>query len=144
MRVPPALDEQLQAIALCTDRSERIQMLIEFSDLYSPVPAEVALPPFDKRHKVPGCESEAYVWARDNGSGWAFEFAIQNPQGLSAMAFAAILKSGLHGATSEQIQAVPEDIVYEVFGHELSMGKTMGLMNMLRMCKALTRPTSST
>ena len=61
--------------------------------------------------------------------------AIDNPQGISAMAMAQILIQGFVGATAEQIKAVPEDIVYRVFGRELSMGKSMGLTGMVGMAK---------
>ena len=42
-------------------------------------------------------------------------------------------------AAPDQIAAVPDEVVYEIFGRELSMGKSMGLMNMLQMCKRLSR-----
>jgi cysteine desulfuration protein SufE len=65
--------------------------------------------------------------------------AVDNPQGISAMAFAEILDQGLSGAPLDQVLQVPDDVVYEVFGRELSMGKTMGLTETLRAVKALAR-----
>ena len=40
---------------------------------------------------------------------------------------AVILGDALSGAPPEQVAEVPQDIVYQVFGRELSMGKSMGL-----------------
>ena len=34
---------------------------------------------------------------------------------------------------------MPQDIVYRVFGHELSMGKSMGLMSMVGMVAAMAK-----
>jgi cysteine desulfuration protein SufE len=64
-----------------------------------------------------------------------FHFAVENPQGISAKAIAVILDATLSGAPLAQVLNVSPDIVYELFGRELSMGKNMGLTNMLYMCK---------
>ena len=47
------------------------------------------------------------------------------------MALAGLLEQGLEGRVAE----VPDELVYEVFGRELSMGKSMGLTNMVRMVR---------
>jgi cysteine desulfuration protein SufE len=60
-------------------------------------------------------------------------FAVENPQGISAMALAALLKEVTAGASIQSIAAIPEGVVVELFGDELSMGKTMGLTGMVKM-----------
>ncbi len=52
------------------------------------------------------------------------------------MALAAILQDALTGANIEEILGIPDDIIYQIFGRELSMGKSMGLMGMVRMSKS--------
>ena len=52
---------------------------------------------------------------------------------------AVILDDTLSGAPPEQVAEVPTDIVYKVFGRELSMGKSMGLMGMVGMVAALAK-----
>ena len=47
------------------------------------------------------------------------------------MAMARLLEEGLESKVSE----VPDELVYEVFGKELSMGKSMGLTNMVKMVR---------
>jgi cysteine desulfuration protein SufE len=61
---------------------------------------------------------------------------VENPQGISAMALAEILRGSLSGAPLEEVAAVPADVVYRIFGRELSMGKSMGLMGMVNMVRA--------
>lgn len=117
------------------DRSRRIQMLIDIGDTYKEVPPEVATRPFPEDHKVPACESQAYVWAVEQSGGLKYYFAVENPQGVSAKATAAIIDRTCSGAPLEQVAAIPPDIIYEIFGEELSIGKNLGLTNMLAMAR---------
>lgn len=117
------------------DRSQRIQMLIDLGGHYAEVPAEIASPPYDETRKVPACESEAYVWATEADDSIKYHFYIGNPQGVSAKATAAIIDRTCSGAPLDQIVAISPDIVYELFGGELSVAKNMGLTNMLEMCR---------
>lgn len=129
--LPVRLQETLDDLALLTDRQERIDYLISLAEEFeNPSPADVAR---TAENRVPGCESEAYV-AKEAGG---FKIAVDNPQGISAMALAAILGQSLAGESPASIKEVPEDIVYQIFGKELSMGKSMGLMGMVRMVKSI-------
>src|SRR6185503_9363154 len=86
------------------------------------------------------CESEAYVWATPRADGTLdFHFAVENPQGVSAKAFGAILEDSLPGQPLQAIAAIPGDVIYGLFGRELSMGKNLGLLGMLQMCQAFAR-----
>jgi len=133
--LPGPIVEFLDLLEMMPDRADRIETLISLADSYKRVSEEEAPKPYPENHRVPGCESEVFAWAFKEGNGVRFEFAVDNPQGISAMAWGALLKSGLDGLSPKDIQEVPEDLVYKVFGNELSMGKSMGLMNMLRLCK---------
>lgn len=116
------------------DRSERSEQLIHEADRFREVPPEVATRPFGERHRAPRCESDAFVWATDRPDGTVdFHFAVENPQGLSAKAWAVILGETLSGQPLEQVAKVPGDVVYDVFGRELSMGKGQGLLGMLEL-----------
>jgi cysteine desulfuration protein SufE len=53
------------------------------------------------------------------------------------MAMASILTAGLENCTAQEINAIDDQIVFEIFGNELSMGKNLGLTNMLRVSKHL-------
>lgn len=111
------------------DRTERIDMLIEYADRFQEVPERIATRPFPEEHHVQKCESEAYVWAEDLPDGTLkFHFAVENPQGLSAKAWAVIMDETLSGQPLEAVADVPCDSVFTVFGKDVSMGKGMGLM----------------
>jgi cysteine desulfuration protein SufE len=138
--IPPQLAETLETLDLVPDRAERIQLLIDLADRFEEVPPRIARRPFSPDHLVPACESEAYAWSEARPDGTLdFHFAVENPQGISAKALAVILDEGLSGAPLAQVVAVPQDLVYRVFGRELSMGKSMGLMGMVSMVTAMAR-----
>jgi cysteine desulfuration protein SufE len=132
--------ERLIASLENLDRSDRMQMLIDVAGSYVRVPERIAHRPYAAEHRVPGCESEAYVWAEPQPDGTLkYYFAVENPQGISAMALAAILGKSLSNLPPDEIDSVPADIVYRIFGRELSMGKSLGLMGMVHMVRAAAR-----
>lgn len=126
----------LSLLASLDSRQDRIELLIDTADRFREVPAEVAERPFDPRNLVPSCESQAYFWpvARDDGTLDLF-FAVENPQGISARAMAVILTETLSGEPLEVVAGIADDLPYEVFGRELSMGKNMGLNGMVSMVR---------
>jgi cysteine desulfuration protein SufE len=138
--IPEKLANTLDTLDLISDRNERIQLLIDIAERFRDVPPRIAARPFPEECRVPACESEAYVWSEPRPDGTLdFHFAVENPQGISARAMAVILGDTLSGAPLDQVAAVPQDIVYRVFGRELSMGKSMGLMGMVSMINSLAR-----
>jgi cysteine desulfuration protein SufE len=129
---PAKLTAFLEDLALFTDRQEKYAFLIETSDRFLEVPPSVASRPFPADHKVMRCESEAYVWAEPiPGGTLKFYYAVENPQGLSAKAMGVILDEGLSGEPIEEILKVSPDLVFAIFGKEVSMGKGQGLMGMV-------------
>ena len=135
MPIPAKLQEYLDDLAIFTDRQDHIEYLIALADDYKH-PDALAFVRSDLK-KVPGCESEVFIESAPAGSSVQYRFAVDNPQGISAMAMAVILQDSLSGAPKEQIAEVPEDVVFKIFGNELSMGKNLGLTNMVRIVKRL-------
>ena len=140
---PHTLAELIEDFESITDRRERQEMLIETADRFNDgtrVPPEVATRPYPEDHRVPACESEAFVWAVENPDGTQkFYFDVLNPQGLSAMAMGVILDETLSGQPPEQVAQIPMDMVFQIFGHEISMGKGQGIMGMIAMVQAMAR-----
>ncbi|MGI8923266.1 MAG: SufE family protein [Fimbriimonadales bacterium] len=119
------------------ERQDRIDALISIADRYQPVPPEVASRPFEESARIPACESEAFIWAIGQPPGsLKYYFAVENPQGISAKALAAILDETLPGMSLAEIASLSDDVVFEIFGNELSMGKTMGLTGMINMVRS--------
>jgi cysteine desulfuration protein SufE len=138
--IPPKLAEMVELFDSLTDRAERVEVLISLSERFERVPESIAAKPYPEEHRVPGCESEAYVWALPSDGGTLkYYFAVENPQGISAMATAVILDETCSGASPAQVAAIPRDIIYRFFGKELSMGKSMGLMGIIDLVKKFAR-----
>jgi len=134
---PEKLAMLLEYLDLSGDRDERIQMLIDIASRFKAVPESIATRPFPKTHLTPACESEAYVWCEELPSqALKFHFAVENPQGISAKCMAVILDETLSGESASSLARVPGELVYRVFGKDLSMGKSMGLMGMVSMVQS--------
>jgi len=137
---PEKLAKFLRLLGRTQDRQERIQLLLDIARRFQPVPPAIASPPYAVQFKVPACESQAYVFPEPNPDGTlTFHFAVENPQGISAMAMAVILGDSLSGAPLEQVATISPDVIYEIFGRELSMGKSMGLAGMVTMVAGFAR-----
>ncbi len=137
---PEKLQQILEDFRWITDRDEWAAYLIEIADRFQPVPERIATSPYPEDHRVPFCESEAYVWAEDRPDGTLkFHFAVENPQGLSAKAMAAILDETLSGQPLEQVAQVSDEIVLAIFGKNVSMGKGQGLMGLVAMVREAAR-----
>ncbi len=137
---PRKLQDVLDDFSFVTTRSERAELLIDIAGRFQPVPERIATPPYDDEHRVPFCESEAYIWSEGQPDGTLkFHFAVENPQGLSAQAMAVILDETLSGAPLEQVAQVTPEIVHALFGKDISMGKGQGLMSMVSAVQAHAR-----
>jgi cysteine desulfuration protein SufE len=138
--LPPKLASLVEHFSSLTDRQERLEALIDIADGFRGVPPEVATRPYPETHRVPQCESEAYVFAAPRSDGSLdLHVAVESPQGISARAMAVILEKGLAGVPAGEIARVPADIAYRIFGNELSMGKGLGLMGMVQLVQAFAR-----
>jgi len=136
-KLPSKLAEWLETFSFVDDRQERINLLIDTANRFRPVPTSIALRPYPESHRVPDCESQAFVFVEPRPDRTLnYHFAVENPQGISAMATAVILSETISGAALNEVVAIPSEIIFSIFGHELSMGKSMGLMSMVAMVRA--------
>lgn len=138
---PPKLQELVQDFAFI-ERPDRMQLLVEYADRFDEVtvPEEIATRPFPAENHVTRCESDAYVWAEDRDDGTQqYYFAVENPQGISARAWAVIMGETLSGEPLETVVKADPQVIFEVFGKDISMGKGQGLMGMLDHVQSLAR-----
>ena len=137
--IPEKLAEVLEDFAFITDRNERAEYLIEIADRFDSVrvPEDISTRPHPEENHVKMCESDAYVWAVEQPDGTLrYYFDVLNPQGLSAMATSVILSETLNDQPLENVAQVNTDIIFKLFGKEISMGKGQGLMGIVGMVTA--------
>lgn len=133
-KLPNTIRELLDDFSYIDNQEERTEMLIFYANQFKEVPKEIAKRPYSLKNLVPACESKAYVWSELNDEKKIkYYFAVENPQGISAKAMAAILDETLSGLNPQEIINIEPDIVFEFFGKKLSMGKTAGLTNLVAM-----------
>lgn len=133
---PERLAQVLEDFACIADPAERAAYLIEYADRLQDVPPHVAVRPFPEAHRVPSCESEAFVWVEpQTGGALKLHFAVENPQGLSAKALAAILDEALSGLPADEVMKIDPEIVFTLFGRNVSMGRGQGLTSMVAMVR---------
>ncbi len=135
-QTPKKLRDLQEDFSFITTRTERQEYLIELADTFRDVrvPEVIAQKPYDEAHRVPACESDAFVWAVDNTDGTlTYHFDVLNPQGLSAMAVAVILSQVANDAPLEEVASINPEIIFDFFGKDVSMGKGQGLMGIVNM-----------
>ncbi len=136
----PAALAELAAEFADMPRSLRAESLIEYADQFEEVAPAIATRPFPELNRAPRCESEAYVFPVDRPDGTLdLHFAVENPQGLSAKAWAVILRDTCTGRPLEELVAIPGDVLQQLFGRDLSMGKGQGLLGMLELVQHAAR-----
>ncbi len=141
--VPQALADLLDEFSFL-ERAERIDYLIEYADQFTNVPERIAVRPYPEDRRVKRCESQAYVWAEDlDEGGQRYYFAVENPQGVSAKSFCAILDDTVSGAPPEEVARIPGDVVFAIYGREISMGKGEGLLGILTSVQGFAREAAS-
>jgi len=134
---PEKLQRLLELFESIPDRELRGDMLIDYAARFRGVPERIARRPYPERNRVPECESEAYVWGEEHRDGtMKLHIAVENPQGVSAKAMSVILDETLSGLPPEQVVQVSSEIVYKIFGREVTMGKGIGLMGLVNMVQA--------
>jgi cysteine desulfuration protein SufE len=129
------LAAMLDAFSLLTDRGDRIEELGRLARAFRTSEGRIPGPPFPEGLRVPGCESEVFVQVRADGPGLVVDVEVENPQGISAMAVAAVLQDVLEGLPPAAAAEVPDDLATILFGRELSMGKSLGLNNLVMAVK---------
>ena len=138
--VPDKLQQLLDTFDMFSDPTDRSSLLLSYADQFKEVPPDVATRPFDCKHHVPQCESDAYAWAVKRPDGTLkLHFAVENPSGVSAKALATILDRTLSGLPASDVAQVSPDIVERIFRQNISMGKGMGLMSMVQAVQALAK-----
>jgi cysteine desulfuration protein SufE len=132
--VPSALDDIVEELR-DADRQERIEILIDLAKNLSPLPDRLSQYK-DEAHRVPECQSPVFLFVEIEEDRVALyaDVPIEAP---TVRGFVAILVEGLNGATVEEVQNVPNDLIQKTGMPEiLGMQRVNGLQGVLRRLKA--------
>lgn len=132
--IPEKLQDILEIFEITPDRNDRYQLLIDFADRFKPVKENIASRPYPEDHRVPSCESQAFVFSEERSDGLLnFHFAVENPNGISAKAISAIMADVASGAPLDEILAIDPDIVFKFFNRDqLGIARSEGLRGIIK------------
>jgi cysteine desulfuration protein SufE len=88
--------------------SERLQLLLEFSNELPPVPAEFDEHP-ELRERVVECQSPVYILVEVDAEGVVSMHATAPKEAPTTRGFASILVQGITGLSAEEVLAIPDD-----------------------------------
>jgi cysteine desulfuration protein SufE len=136
MNIANTIPEQLQDIIdqfQDSDRQEKLELLLEFSDQLPPLPEQY------REHvgmeQVHECMSPVFVVAERAGANIVFHFDVP-PEAPTTRGYASILAAGLNGLTPEAVLGVPSDFFQAMGLHEiLSPQRLNGITAMLAYVK---------
>jgi cysteine desulfuration protein SufE len=117
------------------DRQERIDLLIDLARTLPPLPERLA--EFkDEAHRVPECQSPVFLFV-ERDQDVVRLFADAPVEAPTVRGFMSMLVEGLDGATVDEIQAVPADLVSRAgLVDILGMQRVGGLSGVLRRLKS--------
>ena len=132
--LPPAF-ETIAAAFADTSREEKLELLLEYADAFTPAPAEVrsgSAP--DHVHE---CMTPVDVFARRAGPAIAFFFDIP-PEAPTIRGYAALLSEGMAGLTPADVLQIPADLPLQLgLGQVLSPQRLNGISALLAHIKRL-------
>jgi cysteine desulfuration protein SufE len=88
--------------------SERLQLLLEFSNELPPVPAEFDEHP-ELRERVIECQSPVYIIVEVDAAGIVSMHATAPKEAPTTRGFAGILVQGITGLTADDVLGIPDD-----------------------------------
>jgi cysteine desulfuration protein SufE len=136
--LPPALGEIVEEFAALTP-SERLQLLLEFSDDLPPLPASYAADR-GRLEQVHECQTPFFVAAEVGGDRSVRLHFEAPPEAPTTRGFAGILHAGLDGSSAAEVLAVPDDFYVGLGLQEaISPLRLRGMSAILRRIKTQVR-----
>jgi cysteine desulfuration protein SufE len=133
---PAALNPRLQEIAddfNAMAASDRLQLLLEFSQQLPPLPARYA-EHHDRLEPVPECQSPLFLAAEVDPDATVHLFFEAPPEAPTTRGFASILHAGLDGLAADEILATPAE-----FTHQLGLTDLVSPLRLRGMAAMLAR-----
>ena len=135
--LPYRLQEIVEDFSYC-EGQEKLEYLLELSDTLLPLP-DWLHNERDRMDEVHECMTPVFVYAEKKNSKMHYHFDIPR-EAPTVRGFAAALQQGLDGATTEQIQAIPNEFYFKTGLQDVLSGQRLnGIGAILAHMKTLTR-----
>ena len=126
--------------------SDRLQLLLEFSQELPPVPAEYENHP-ELYERVAECQSPVFIVIDVDADGIVAMHATAPPEAPTTRGFASILAQGITGLTADEVLSIPADFPQSIgLTRVVSPLRISGMTGMLMRAKrqVLAKRTAST
>lgn len=104
--VPARLAEIVEDFSLCEGR-EKLELLLQYAESLPPLPDWLEGKQ-NEMESVPECMTPVSVAAEDRAGGMIFHFVVP-AESPTVRGYASIMAEGLHGATPQEVLALPAD-----------------------------------
>jgi cysteine desulfuration protein SufE len=133
--IPPRLQEIIEDFSWCEGR-EKLELLLEFSEGMPPLP-EWLHDQRDAMEPMPECMTPVFVHAESDDGRMSFYFDVP-PESPTVRGYAEMLRDGVHGATPEEVIAIPNDFylqmgLQQILTHQRMSGISAILAHMKRL-----------
>ncbi|MFH8249880.1 SufE family protein [Microbacterium sp. B2969] len=119
--------------------SDRLQLLLEFSNELPPVPAEFEGHP-ELAERVVECQSPVYIIVEVDDDGRVAMHATAPREAPTTRGFASILAQGITGLSAEEVLAIPDDFPQSIgLTRAVSPLRIAGMTGMLMRAKRQVR-----
>ena len=111
----PALPARLREIVdefRDADRSEKLELLLEFSDKLPALPERLRTQR-DQMEQVHECMSPVFLFTERDGAGLVFHFDVP-AEAPTTRGFASLMAEGLHGSTPAEVLSLNSDFFSEM------------------------------
>ncbi|MEM9997538.1 MAG: SufE family protein [Bacteroidota bacterium] len=124
------LDEIIETFQL-VDPPIRLELLLDYAGSLPPLPDALKAQRDAGLGRVHECQSPVFVFPRvDDGTVALHAWAPS--EAPTARAFVSLLIDALHGATPDDVAAVPDDLLHRLgIGQQLGMTRQQGLAGVL-------------
>ncbi len=140
-QLPDALAE-IQAEFLTLAESDRLQLLLEFSQELPPVPEELADHP-ELTERVLECQSPVFIAVDVSPGAVVTMHATAPPEAPTTRGFASILVQGISGLSVEEVLGIPDDYPQSIgLTRAVSPLRIAGMTGMLLRAKRQVREKS--
>lgn len=141
-QLPDALAE-IQAEFLTLAESDRLQLLLEFSQELPPVPEELADHP-ELTERVLECQSPVFIAVDVSPGAVVTMHATAPPEAPTTRGFASILVQGISGLSVEEVLGIPDDYPQSIgLTRAVSPLRIAGMTGMLLRAKRQVREKSA-
>jgi len=109
--IPAALQEVIDTFA-SVDPQMRLELLLDYSKRLPPLPHELAAKREAGENQVHECMTPVFLWVvPENTNGGVRVYADVAEEAPTVKGYVSILVSGLEGATVDDIQSLPADLL---------------------------------